>query len=355
MELSIFEEGGIKIKAYKAEIPEHAPVFYNPKMAFDRRISVEIAKLLKPKEMLDGLCATGIRGLLYAKNLPDALVVLNDIDKKAINLAKRNAALNKIKNVEFSNEDVNKLLSKKRFDWIDIDPFGSPAYFLDSAARAIKNNGIIAFTATDVATLANTYPKTCQRRYGIKLFKTDFEKEIAVRVLLSFAIKVFSKYEIALLPLLCYYSMHYVRCYCLAKKSGRALDKLFGEFDFFSYCSKCLNREKGIEKVCKNCGSKMLIGERIYLGNYFDPYTCQKLKEKLKGLSEGKLLETICNEERVPFYYDIHKLSRVYKKSPKKIEHFIEKIKASRTHFCNTGIKTQEPYSEIIKILLGKI
>ena len=32
MELSIFEEGGIKIKAHKAEIPEHAPVFYNPKI-----------------------------------------------------------------------------------------------------------------------------------------------------------------------------------------------------------------------------------------------------------------------------------------------------------------------------------
>ncbi len=351
MRLSIFEENGVKIKAYKAKIPEHAPIFYNPKMAFDRKISVEIVKLLKPKEILDGLCATGIRGLLYAKNLPNALVILNDIDKRAIALAKRNAELNKIKNVEFYNEDVNKLLNEKKFDFIDIDPFGSPAYFLDSAAKAIRNNGIIAFTATDVATLANTYPKTCERRYGIKLFRTDFEKEVAVRVLLSFAMKVFSKYEIALQPMLCYYAMHYVRCYCLAKRSGKALDKLYKKFDFFSYCPKCLYRKEGIEKICHNCGNKMLIGERIYLGKYFDLSICKKLKDNLKGSEQGKLLDIICNEMDVPFYYDTHKLCKIYKKSPKKIDYFIEKIKASRTHFCSTGIKTKESYSEIIKIL----
>ena len=65
-----------------------------------------------------------------------------------------------------TNKNLNVLLSENRFDYIDIDPFGSPVGFVDSAMRSIKNGGVVACTATDTAALCGVYPRVCQRRYG---------------------------------------------------------------------------------------------------------------------------------------------------------------------------------------------
>ena len=120
----------------------------------------------KTMHILDGLAASGIRGIRFANELEgdfDVNVTINDWSEDAYALIKKNLERCGLKNVVASNRNLNTLLSEERFHYIDVDPFGSPVYFIDSAIRGIYNNGIIACTATDTATLCGVYPKVCLR------------------------------------------------------------------------------------------------------------------------------------------------------------------------------------------------
>ena len=64
-------------------------------------------------------------------------VVLNDRSKSAYEVIQRNIRLNGVDGVaKASNEDANVLLHRFRFDLVDLDPFGSPAPFLDAACKS---------------------------------------------------------------------------------------------------------------------------------------------------------------------------------------------------------------------------
>ena len=61
---------------------------------------------------------------------------------------------------------------EKRYNVIDVDPYGSPTRFLDSAVRALKNGGLIALTATDMAVLCGVKALVCTRKYFGKPLRT---------------------------------------------------------------------------------------------------------------------------------------------------------------------------------------
>jgi tRNA (guanine26-N2/guanine27-N2)-dimethyltransferase len=55
---------------------------------------------------------------------------------------------------------------RNEFDVIDLDPFGCPSIFLDSAVQSVKNGGVLLVTATDMAVLAGNSAETCYVKYG---------------------------------------------------------------------------------------------------------------------------------------------------------------------------------------------
>ena len=117
-------------------------VFFNSVMKLNRDIAVEIIKnsFKKPK-VLDLLAGTGAKGLRIANELPNSAVVLNDGNPHAAKLIKKNAKLNKL-SVEVFNMSANKLLksSRKKYDFIDIDPFGTPISFLEDSIKKLRKN-----------------------------------------------------------------------------------------------------------------------------------------------------------------------------------------------------------------------
>ena len=121
----------------------------------------------KPTRICDGLAASGIRGLRLAKELAgDTQVTINDSKETAFDLIQENIQRNTLKNATASHMDLNVLLARERFHSIDIDPFGSPISFLDSAMRSIIPGGLLACTATDTAPLCGVFPEVCHRRYA---------------------------------------------------------------------------------------------------------------------------------------------------------------------------------------------
>lgn len=67
-----------------------------------------------------------------------------------------------------------------RFDVIDLDPYGSPTIFLDSAVQAIKDGGLLLVTATDMAVLAGNTPETCYVKYGAVSLRTQSCHEMVI-------------------------------------------------------------------------------------------------------------------------------------------------------------------------------
>src|SRR4030042_5663616 len=148
------------------------------------------------------LTSQGIRGIRYAAEIDGVKrVLLSDINKHAYELAKHNIALNKLEDkITLKYKDANCVLScnaspKKRFDIVDIDPFGTPVPYLDSAFRALRNRGLVAATATDLAPLCGVHAKACIRKYGGKPMRTEYCHELAVRLLAGCAATLAAKHE----------------------------------------------------------------------------------------------------------------------------------------------------------------
>ena len=181
----IIREGKVQMLVPKLEAyglspsdyaPSRAPVFYNPIMEFNRDITVLAFQAFQSMvnheiNICDPLTSQGIRGIRFAAEIKGIKkVLISDINERAYKLAKHNVQLNCLEDkIDVKHKDANAVLScnaspKRRFEVVDVDPFGTPAPYLDSAFRAIKNNGLLASTATDLAPLCGVHAKACIRK-----------------------------------------------------------------------------------------------------------------------------------------------------------------------------------------------
>lgn len=367
MKLRKIQEGKIKLwiplgDKYKA------PVFYNPEAELTRDVSVSaiqtFQKHFKNKiTICDSLAGTGVRGLRYAKEISNIKkVVLNDKNPIAVKLIKKNIKENRLsRKCKVIKSDANVLLHQNVFNVIDIDPFGTPVNFLDSAARSIYHKGFLCITATDQAPLCGTYPLTCLRKYGILSMKTDYYAELGMRVLISNIILTLSKRERVFIPLLSHSTRHYFRVFGKIEHLGKMRD-ILKKFGFVMDC-KCGNREYGELKEKCYCGKKFRITYPVYLGKILDKKFCKKVLADIRKRDfklkkdEIKLLKSLIEESDMPpFYYNLHYLAKILKKEVPKSETIIKKLKskgfkASRTHFCPTAIKTDARFKELKKFL----
>ena len=244
---------------------------------------------------------------------------------------------------------------------IDIDPFGTPVPYLDSAARSIYHKGFLCVTATDQAPLCGTYPLTCLRKYGIRSLKTDYYAELGMRILITNIILALSKRERVFIPLLMHARKHYFRVIGKIEHLGKMKDVL-KDFGYVMDCS-CGNREQGEIKERCFCGKKFNIVGPVYLGSILDKKFCKKVLADLRKRDfnlekqEEKLMKLLIEEADMPaFYYDLHYLAKKLKTKIPRIDFLIKKLdkrgfKASRTHFCPTAIKTNADFKKISKMI----
>jgi tRNA (guanine26-N2/guanine27-N2)-dimethyltransferase len=352
------KEGTTKILVFKKKISIKGPgakegvPFYNPSMEFNRDISILVCQWFlnnskKTVKILDGLAASGIRGLRIENEVTgDFEVKINDWDSEAYELIKKNI---KGRNIEAANQNLNTLLSEEKFDYIDIDPFGSPVYFIDSAIRSIRNNGIIAATATDTAALCGVYPKVCYRRYAAIPFHSNVMKEVGLRILIGYICREATRYDKGIEPILCYSTDHYFRVYVkIINGVNRANDSMNQFKTIFSEEPK--SQKENIE-----------IGP-LWMGKLHNKESIKEqrtiLSEKTLGTKNQlwKLFDIYEEEANAPaFFYSTEDLASHFRKSAPKMEDIFDKLgkkgfEAYRTHFSPTGFKTNASLNEIKRI-----
>lgn len=335
-------------------VKDKAP-FYNPAMEESRDLSVVVAQWLvynskKEVSFCDGLAASGIRGLRFANEVDGGFnVTINDWDKDCFKLIVKNIEKLNCINVEATNFNLNTLLSEKRFDYIDIDPFGSPIYFIHSAIRSIRNNGIVAITATDTATLCGTYPKVCFRRYSATPLHSYLMKEVGLRILIGVLCREAGIYDKTIMPILSYSTDHYFRAYVRVKSGVSQANSSMKNF-----------RTVKSDELPWCISNKKDIGP-IWMGKLHNRNILKVIRSILseKKLNSKNLLyrqlDLFEEESDAPcFFYSTDCLASFFKKSPPKLDSIIDNLRERgynvfKTQFSPTGFKTNALKNEIEK------
>ncbi|XP_056643380.1 tRNA (guanine(26)-N(2))-dimethyltransferase [Diorhabda sublineata] len=404
-----------------ANIKTSGKVFYNPVQEFNRDLSISVIStfakeyfiekkgkekefVLNPNEfeirtagdkyedglyILEALSATGLRSIRYAKEIPGVReIVANDFSAKAVEDIKNNVRFNDIEHLVTPNhEDATILMYQHRkhdrFDVIDLDPYGCPSMFLDSAVQAVNEGGLLLVTATDMAVLAGNSPETCYSKYGAISIKTKSCHEVALRILLQCIESHANRYGRYIVPLLSlsadFYIRVFVRVYSGAHKCKYSTSKLSHVYQCTG-CDSFTLQPLGIIKMndknvkfkiptgppvshkCEHCGQPHHIGGPIWSAPLHSPeFVRQVLDEVRDNFGTIRRIQGVLNviqEELIdtPLYYTLEKLcGTIHVEQPQMMSIRSAILNAgyrvSFTHMNPTSIKTDAPTKVIWDIM----
>ncbi len=355
------------MKEEAAEFSLSKKVFYNPEMTFCRSVSsLAVGATGKELELCDSFCATGIRGIRYAKeNRNVKSVTFIDIEKPAAKLAGKNAKKAKLKH-RVAEGNISRLAFDIAADFLEVDPFGSPAPYLYDSFRFFnpKKTAYLSITATDVAVLCGGKTKACMKNYHSRPLNNEFTHENGLRILVKKIAETAAEFNMGIKPLVSFSDRHYLKTILEVKRSAELAYESMMELGYVEYCPSCGYREavKFPKGSCK-CGGKTDYAGPLWLGELCDRDflgKMEKLNEKRKYLHEreiSKLLGLLKGEIGMPpYYYNVHVLSKRNEKGyVPKMEEIIEKLRkrkfrVSRTHFSPVSIKTDAPYEVISSV-----
>lgn len=280
--------------------------------------------------VLDALSATGLRALRYAAEIPSITsVVANDLSPPAVQSMKVNVEYNGLDKLiqpnlgdarayMYSQTDA---LSKtnsgrhKKFDVIDLDPYGTAAPFMDAAVQAVKDGGLICVTCTDAGVWASTgFPEKTFALYGGAPSRGSHSHEVGLRLILQGLAASGARYGIAIEPLLSLSIDFYARLFVRVHHSPAQVKYLAGNSMLVYNCdSGCgaysrqplTQRKEKLDKKgrpfytfapaqgplsgprCEHCGFKTHISGPMWGGPLHNPHFIQSILNMLPGLDRN--------------------------------------------------------------------
>ena len=207
-----------------------SPVFHNVAMANNRTRSVLLLGLairnkwlLKEGKLrvLDGLAASSLRSRRWLNELPPELseqleIISVDRNDDSISWALANHEKYPPKNsnsqqLSIQKGDLRQIVYSGGWQWVDIDPYGSPIPFLDSAMQNLARKAILQVSATDTAALCGTYPQVTRRRYAAYAVNDTVTHDTAMRILLGNIALCAARHERSIEPPMSVFDGHHTR------------------------------------------------------------------------------------------------------------------------------------------------
>ncbi len=201
-------------------------VFHNPAMAGSRTRSVLLmahaieSGMLGDSEIraLDGLSASGLRARRWLNELPSnsssrLIATVGDMEQNALDWAIKTEAEFPSKNGEFNSllGDLRASVISQGWHWVDIDPFGSPVPFLDTAIQSLARRGVLEVSATDTAALTGSSKNPLMRRYGARVRLDKLKHDSGLRVLMATVARAAARHDRSIIPLLAIWDSHHLR------------------------------------------------------------------------------------------------------------------------------------------------
>ncbi|KAF2767609.1 N2,N2-dimethylguanosine tRNA methyltransferase [Teratosphaeria nubilosa] len=304
----------------------------------------------KPKfRVLDALSATGLRALRYASEIPFATsVTANDLLPTAAAAIRTNVEHNALRSkievntgnaighmyhVAFPPEHTHgPMHESKKYDVIDLDPYGTAAPFIDSALQALNDGGMLCVTCTDSGVWASCgYSEKTFSLYGGMPIKGAHSHEGGLRLIIQSVAATAAKYGMAIEPLLSLSIDFYVRIFIRVIKSPADVKFLSGKTMLTygcdagcgAYTTQFLGRNArqtgkapakdgndknptywfkhtiaqapSVDRLCEHCGSKMHVAGPMWGG----PLHNASFVEKLMADVEECDAETYGTKKRV--------------------------------------------------------
>lgn len=368
--------------ALSQSVPPKNPAFFNPNAKWNRDISMLVYKVYtsssKNKTLADSICGVGARGLRASVEVPQIeTIYFNDLNPIAIEFAKESAKLNQVQDkCIFKTNEVCKFLNFeereiRRFDIVDLDPFGSPSPYVDCVLRSVSNGGLISITATDTAVLCGVYPSVCYRKYYGFPIRSEYSNEIGVRLLVSFIALNATRFDLSVVPYFCHSNLHYLRVYLKIIFSSSLANTVSSKIGFIKHCQKCKSRR--VEKirehnlVCDLCGAKCIMAGPLWIDSIFDSDFVNSMLNELKNSENStsprndhnrllKMMQICTSELPIPAYFETDSIASSAKKSSISLDKVISTLasngfQSSKTTMNEKGFKTNASPKEIIELL----
>ncbi len=203
-------------------------VFYNPAMAGSRTRSVLLFKHAIEEGLvgngviyaLDGLTATGLRARRWLNELPREMAkrisaTIVDLDREALKWADES---HKQFGPSHGEGEIQSVIGDLRVEvlssgrhWVDIDPYGSPTPFIDSAIQSMARSGVMEISATDTAALTGSSKTALMRRYGARVRTDSLSHDSGMRVMLATITRLAAKHDRTIKPLISVWDSHHLR------------------------------------------------------------------------------------------------------------------------------------------------
>lgn len=298
--------------------------------------------------VLEALAASGLRSCRYAKEIPRIKSILtNDLSSAAVESIGRNARHNQVDHIIIPNNDdacqvfYKALASKKRYDVVDLDPYGSAAPFLDAAVQVVSDGGLLCVTCTDTAVLAGSQPESCFGKYGgLNVPNAPYTHELALRILLHSIQSTAAKYKLGIEVLMSCSIDYYVRVFVRVKHSSVLMKEASSKTAILNACQTCnsflvqplgklIKTEKGrkygpfqmkMKEICDICSRTTHIAGPFYSDSLHNRVFVLKMMhhvanhEKQYGTWErmAGMISVISEElSDCPFYFVLPKMCNV--------------------------------------------
>lgn len=425
-----FEEGKARI-----QVPVSFKVFFNPVQEFNRDLSIAVLTLFaedhfkeersttskrKNKkgdssqniddlyslhlsagirykegiEILEALSASGLRAIRYALEVPGVKqITANDMSRSAVVNIEDNIELNNVEDIVITSQsDAVWLMQQQKadnlwFDAIDLDPYGCPSKFLDSAVNAVRDGGLLLVTCTDMAVLAGNTPESCYSKYGAISLRNSACHEMALRIALQSIESHCNRYGRYIVPLLSvsadFYIRLFLKVYTSPQKCKQSLSKLSTVFQCNGCCSLTLQplgafKDAGnnqfkyslpngpaVGETCAHCGQRHHMGGPIWNGPIHDKAFVRRLitlmKKSMDKFQTSKRMLgmlSVIDEELtdVPLYYTLSSLCNRVHCTTIPLKEFRSALlnagfEVSLSHCASNSIKTNAPISVVWDIM----
>ncbi|XP_051121016.1 probable tRNA (guanine(26)-N(2))-dimethyltransferase 2 isoform X2 [Andrographis paniculata] len=347
---------------------------------------------LKPPRVLEALSASGLRALRYAREVNGiGQVVALDNDKACIEACRRNIKFNgsvassKVES-HLADARVYMLTHPKEFDVVDLDPYGSPSVFLDSAVQSVADGGLLMCTATDMAVLCGANGEVCYSKYGSYPLRGKYCHEMALRMLLACIESHANRYKRYIVPVLSVQMDFYVRVFVRIFTSASAMKSTPLKLSYVYQCIGCdsfhlqpvgrtVPKNKSVRYLpgfgpvvgqeCRDCGKKYNMGGPIWSAPIHDMDWATSILSDVKSMKDrypafdriSAVLTTISEElPDVPLFLSLHNLCATLKcTSPSAVVFRSAVINAgyriSGSHVNPLGLKTDAPMEVIWDIM----
>lgn len=350
-----------------ADPPPTAPVFFNPAASLNRDISVAITAAAAGTTFCDSMSGVGARGLRVANEVKKIeKVTMVDFNSAALKAARRGADLNEVSGrCEFSDSETSTYLHSRqargeKFDFVDLDPFGTPIRQLQAALFAVSSGGVISITATDTAALCGVYPTVSRRRYGAASLNNGFHHETGIRILAGALAREGARSDLGIEPVLAHSTRHYIRLFARVTEGASRADRSLERTGYVIACSRCghVSSSETIQELCLSCGKRAKMAGPLWLYGLADPRILERSEETgmAKGLaSAAKLMKSLEGvNDYPPWSFSIEKASSALGKATPSESEVREVLREGgwstmRTPFEKTGMKTKAPYAEFLR------